>query len=78
MNNLINGYIKDVLPSFFARYNIPKNVIEVVTKDIEDRIYSLLIRWNEIEFRRVLLTTGLEEATFYEPNVNLELRCFRI
>lgn len=76
MNNLINGYIKDVLPSFFARYNIPKNVIEVVTKDIEDRIYSLLIRWNEIEFRRVLLTTGLEEATFYEPNVNLELRCF--
>ncbi|MGY4788489.1 hypothetical protein ACVNSY_15560 [Bacillus sp. OHL2] len=76
MSNLINDYVKDVLPSFFKRYNIPNNVIEVVNKDIETRIYSLLIHWTDIEFRRVLLTTGLEEATFYEPNENLELRCF--
>ncbi|MGM7634469.1 hypothetical protein [Bacillus sp. Hm123] len=76
MYNLINDYVQDVLPSFFKKYNLPNEVIEIVNKDIETRIYSLLVRWNDIEFRRVLLTIGLEEATFYEPNENLELRCF--
>lgn len=61
---------------FFTSYSIPNNVIEIVNKDIETRIYSLLSRWTDIVFRRVLLTTGLEEATFYEPNEDLELKCF--
>ncbi|MEV5036742.1 hypothetical protein MRBLBA21_001534 [Peribacillus frigoritolerans] len=76
MNTLIDTYIQDVLPSFFKKYNIPDDVIGIVANDIETRIYSCLSHWNDFEFRRVLLTTGLEEANFYEPRENIELRCF--
>jgi hypothetical protein len=72
----IDTYIQDELPSFFMKYNIPDDVIVILCNDIETRIYSCLSHWNDFEFRRTLLTTGLEEATFYEPRENIELRCF--
>lgn len=76
MNNRIDTYIQTELPTFLEKYNIPNDVIEIVTNDIETRIYSCLSHWNDIKFRRALLTTGLEEANFYEPRENTELRCF--
>jgi len=76
MSNSIDTYIQEVLPAFLNTYEIPFEVIELVTHDIETRIYSCVSHWNDMEFRRVLLTTGFEEASFYEPKVNLELRCF--
>ena len=76
MKTSIDTYILEVLPSFFSQYNIPSDVIERVTRDIETRIYSCVSHWNDMEFRRVLLTIGLEEASYYEPKVNIELRCF--
>lgn len=76
MRNSIDTYIQEVLPTFLNKYDIPFEVIKLVTHDIETRIYSCVSHWNDMEFRRVLLTTGFEEATFYEPKVNLELRCF--
>ncbi|MFD3447437.1 hypothetical protein ACFDTO_22855 [Microbacteriaceae bacterium 4G12] len=76
MSTVFDTYLDEVLPSFFSKYNLPVNVISVVTNDIGNRIYSLLSHWNDIEFRRVILSTGLEEATFYEPKVGIELRCF--
>jgi hypothetical protein len=76
MRSLIDEYVQDILPSFFKAYNIPNDVVEAVTNDIETRIYSCVKHWSDFEFRRVLLTTGLEEASFYEPKEDIEVRCF--
>lgn len=76
MSTIVDTYLDEVLPSFFNKYNLPKNVTSIVINNIGNRIYSLLFHWNDFEFRRVILTTGLEEATFYEPKFDIELRCF--
>lgn len=76
MSEKIDCFVQDILPSFFRGFNIPEEVIDVVSKDIKNRILSLLSHWNDIEYRKTLLLTGLEEAYFYKPVENLELRCF--
>lgn len=36
----------------------------------------LLECWDDEELRNTILTVGLEEGTFYEPNAKIEVKCF--
>ena len=37
---------------------------------------SIIFHWNEIDFRKAILITGLEEAEFYEPDAEIDIKCF--
>lgn len=37
---------------------------------------SLIQYWNDDEFRNTILSVGMEEGMFYEPNARIEVKCF--
>ncbi len=72
--NVINSYILYILKPRLESYNISSDVINIVSDDISDRLASALFRWNDIENRRTIIFSGYEEAFFYEPAVDLDIR----
>ncbi|MCM3294212.1 hypothetical protein M3661_29435 [Paenibacillus sp. MER 180] len=75
MEPLIETYLTDVLYPKLKQYSITEDVINKVGTDIKSRIHSLLSHWNNTEFKRTLLVTGIEEAFFYQPPTQIEVRC---
>lgn len=65
--NEINNYLENVLYKFLSNYNLPSTVVDQISEDIHNRIYSLLQIWKDEQKRKAILTIGLEEASFYEP-----------
>lgn len=72
--NLIRAYIQEYLTSRLLSHGLNPENITIITSDIEKRLISLISRWNDENFRRTLLVTGIEEATFYEPEGKLETK----
>lgn len=70
----INVYVNDYLAPLLDSFEVDSSVISKVANDIENRLLSLISHWNNIDFRRTILITGLEEAYFYNPPNNLEVR----
>lgn len=73
-HNLINIYISEKLKSLLKSYNIHSEIIDITLNDIHDRLASIVSRWSDGEFRRTILVTGYEEAFFYEPHTDLDIR----
>jgi len=72
----IDTYLNSELPFFLKKYDLPEFVISKIKEDIHFKMNSLFVHWSDLNFRRAILSIGLEEATFYEPKGNLELKCF--
>ena len=75
-NEIIEKYLNEEITTFLSKYEISEAAIEIVKEDIGKRIYSLLYHWNDFEFRNAFLSIGLEEATYYQPSKNLDLKSF--
>lgn len=75
--NIIQIYLDTVLKKFLNYYNLPMSVVDEVSDDISFRLSSLLSIWNEKSKKRVILTIGMEEATFYEPiDAPIEIKAY--
>lgn len=71
----IENYFNTILYPRFKEYGLNEETIDKVGIDIRTRLYSLLYNWSNIEIRRTLLVTCIEEAYFYEPPRHIEVRC---
>lgn len=49
---------------------------ELIVADIKDRMCALLTRWDEEDFRKTVLFVTDEEASFYEPDADNDVRRF--
>ncbi|ASS76015.1 hypothetical protein CIG75_14280 [Tumebacillus algifaecis] len=67
ITNLITTYTAEHLGPFLRSKEVSENTVAAVTHDIDNRLASLLSRWNDDKFRSTLLLTALEEGTFYMP-----------
>ena len=67
MTNPISAYLTDDLSTYLRDKELSEETVSAVANDIEDRLASLVSRWNDAEFRSTLLQTAMEEATFYMP-----------
>ena len=57
---------------------VKNNILEyqIILNDIEMRMNSLLQVWNDKEVRRGILLFAKEEANFYSPNANIDIKSF--
>lgn len=57
---------------------LKNNILEyqIILNDIEMRMNSLLQVWNDKEMRRWILLFAKEEANFYLPNANIDIKSF--
>ncbi len=76
VQEIINKYTDEVLYNTLVKFNVKEKYILEITNDIKEQIYSILYHWNDIRFRKALLIIGLEEGKFYEPEADLDIKCF--
>lgn len=73
--NTIETYSKKLLAQRLRGYGLNKHQRERICSDVVTRLASLLFHWGDDQFRRTLLTLGIEEATFWEPgDASLDVR----
>ena len=73
---VIQGYIDAVLSPQLQSLALSKLQREIVADDVKRRLESLLSHWSDECFRRAILVTAAEEASFWEPRAaSLEIRC---
>ena len=75
-NKEINQYIDEILYSQLLRFNIKESYIKEITENIKKQIYSIIYNWDDMYFRKALLVIGEEEAKFYEPEAELDIKSF--
>ena len=62
-----SDYVSRILLPHLRSFGLATPQQLIVVDDVHRRLHSLLARWQDLPFRRTILTLGLEEATFYEP-----------
>ncbi|MGB8957342.1 MAG: hypothetical protein WCC10_18360 [Tumebacillaceae bacterium] len=67
MTNPISTYVTEHLRVFLQEKELSEDTLVALTNDIEDRLVSVISRWNDADFRSTLLLVAVEEATFYTP-----------
>lgn len=72
--DVIDFYINDILKKQLDSFGLISN--DIILDSVKARMLSLLKHWNEKEFLNAILVTGMEEATFYLPNANINLKAF--
>lgn len=75
-NEMIEKYVEGILNNILKSFSISDNIIQEVKDSIRENIYSIIFHWNDIEFRKAVLITGMEEAKFYEPEAEIDIKCF--
>lgn len=72
---MIRTYIAEALIPGLRMNGVPDRQATMVASDVEIRLRAILSRWNDVSFRRTLLTLGHEEAANHKPaNVDLDIR----
>lgn len=66
LDNMLNSGLREIK----YRYR------ELIVADIKDRMCALLTRWDEEDFRKTVLFVTDEEASFYEPDADNDVRRF--
>ena len=74
--NIIEKYIEEVLYNRLKTFEIKEKYILDIKQDIKEQMYSLIYHWNDIEFRKAILSIALEEGKFYEPDADVDIKCF--
>ena len=74
MGNLVNHYIAHYLTPALINIGANTEAVSTITIDINSRLCSILHRWNHESFRSTALLHGIEEATFYSPNANINIK----
>lgn len=73
---VINDYITEVLEKRLTEFNLKEKYIKQISSNIKEQMLALLYHWNDIKFRKAILILGLEEGKFYEPDADIDIKCF--
>lgn len=73
---IIEKYVEEILYNRLKEFEIKENFILEIKENIKEQIYSLIFHWNDIEFRKAVLITGMDEGKFYEPEAEIDIKCF--
>lgn len=73
---IINQYTDEILYNRLLTFQIKEKYVKEITNDIKEQIYGVLHHWNDAIFRNALLVLGLEEGKYYEPEADLDTKCF--
>ena len=72
----VSRYLNDFLAPRLRGYGASEKFLLNTVDTIHSQMTSLLRHWDDRAFRNTLLLLGMEEGSFYEPPVKLEVRCF--
>ncbi|HEX7715109.1 MAG TPA: hypothetical protein VF531_13930 [Bacillota bacterium] len=72
--NPVEVYVSNYLEPRLNALTDNPDAVSLVVQDIKNRLAAIITRWNDEEFRRTLLVTGFEEASFYQPASDIETR----
>lgn len=73
---IIEEYVERILGNRLREFKIKEKFIIEIKQNVREQIYSLIFHWNDIDFRKAILITGIEEAKFYEPDADLDIKSF--
>lgn len=73
-NKDINKYTDEILYNQLLKFNIKESYIKKITENIKEQIYSIIYNWDDMYFRKALLVIGEEEAKFYEPDAEQDIK----
>ena len=73
---VIDDYITGVLEKRLTEFNLKEKYVKDIGADVKEQMLALLYHWNDIKFRKAMLILGLEEGKFYEPESDIDIKCF--
>ncbi|CAM4372088.1 hypothetical protein U9M73_12980 [Paenibacillus phoenicis] len=74
MRNLVDDYLTHNLTPLLLEFGANTEVVSKVCADINSRLSSIIYRWSDEEFRSTILLHGIEEATYYSPVSDINIR----
>lgn len=75
---IVEKYLDEILEAQLKQYGLRYRFIKQIKEDIFDRICSLTIRYKSDELYEILRFTVMEEAQFYRPKADLEIRVLTV
>lgn len=74
LEEIIKDYLENYFEPTLAQFTVNDETILKVSSDIHSRLSSILNRWNNSSFRSTILLHGIEEAYYYEPQGDIEIK----
>lgn len=74
--NTLENYLKNILTSQLADFEVPSVAISKITANIKLQMYSLLQIWNDSVIKNTVLLLGLEEGKFYDSDALDSVKSF--
>lgn len=74
MENIIRDYLRNYFEPMLAQFTANEETIFNVSSDVHSRLSSILNRWNDNSFRSTILLHGVEEASYYEPKGDIDIK----
>lgn len=75
---IIIPYLDQILETQLKQYKIRYRFIEQIKEDVYNRICSMASRYQTDDLYQLLRFTVLEEAQFYRPRVDIEIRALTV
>lgn len=76
IQNIVDLYVSDRLRPRLKGSNLSENQMQVIIDDISSRLESLLSVWHDKEYIDTLFELVKEEALFYKPKSQIQIRAF--
>ena len=73
---IIEKYVEEILKDRLKSIIDNENYIKMIQEDVKNNMYSLIWHWNNLNFRKAILIIGMEEAKFYTPEADDDIKCF--
>lgn len=74
MKKIIEEYLENHLYPMLTQFGVNEEIISNISSDIQLRLSSILGRWEDTDFRSTILLHGIEEALFYIPEADIEIK----
>lgn len=75
---IVEKYLDEILETQLKQYGLRYRFIKQIKEDIWNRICSLAIRYKSDDLYEILRFTVMEEAQFYRPKADLEIRVLTV
>ena len=76
MVDKVSIYLSEILMPSLQRFHVSESFSTHIVETVRLQMESFLRHWDDLAFRKALLTVGVEEGTFYEPAAKLDVKCF--
>ena len=75
-HEIIEHYLNNVLKPQLLALELQDAMISDTINSIRPQMVSCVSHWNDERFIRALFAVGEEEAMFYRPKADIDIRCF--